>query len=279
MANDLNKSLYVGDEIDLKEIFKILIESKKILISTILIFIIASIIYSLSLEPSFKSSIKFEIGYIETLSGKKNLIEEPSEFISELKILLLKNPDNKLSQKVSMNILENKVIKMETTSSSVEKNENILNELISFIDERHSRLKKLKAEQKKNKISYDIESLQAKINFYTAKLSSKNQSKYLNIISNLEKEDQAIENLKLLAQNSSYTDQIFSLNQTLGYLRQNLKDLDSEVKVKSQIIGNIETDESKPKSPLIIFLGIFIGLITGILLIFINSFIKSYRES
>ena len=50
MANDLNQSLYVEDEIDLKEIFKILIESKKLIISTILIFTTASIIYSHSLK-------------------------------------------------------------------------------------------------------------------------------------------------------------------------------------------------------------------------------------
>ena len=44
MANDLNQSLYVEDEIVLKEIFKTLIESKKLIISTILIFTTASII-------------------------------------------------------------------------------------------------------------------------------------------------------------------------------------------------------------------------------------------
>ncbi|MDC1541978.1 Wzz/FepE/Etk N-terminal domain-containing protein, partial [Candidatus Pseudothioglobus singularis] len=65
MTQNLTQPSPYEDEIDLREIFKILIESKKLLISTILIFTIASIIYSLSLKPSFKSSTILEIGYYE----------------------------------------------------------------------------------------------------------------------------------------------------------------------------------------------------------------------
>ena len=108
MANDLNQSLYVEDEIDLKEIFKILIESKKLVISTILIFTTASIIYSLSLEPSFKSSAKLEIGYYEMPDGTQKLIEKPSHLISDLKVLIMKNSDNKFNQNVSITSFEGK---------------------------------------------------------------------------------------------------------------------------------------------------------------------------
>jgi len=108
MANDLNQSLYVNDEIDLKEIFKILIESKKLIISTILIFTIASIIYSLSLKPSFISSTKLEIGYYEMPDGTQKLIEKPSHLISDLKVLIMKNSDNKFNQNVSITSFEGK---------------------------------------------------------------------------------------------------------------------------------------------------------------------------
>ena len=113
---DLNQSLYVEDEIDLKEIFKILIESKKLIISTILIFTTASIFYSLSLKPSFISSTQVEIGYVELTNGGKELIESPSNLLSDLNVLILKNPDRKFSQKVSMNSLEGKIINLNTTS-------------------------------------------------------------------------------------------------------------------------------------------------------------------
>ena len=108
MANDLNQSLYVNDEIDLKEIFKILIESKKLVISTILIITTASIIYSLSLKPSFISSTKLEIGYYEMPDGTQKLIEKPSHLISDLKVLIMKNSDNKFNQNVSITSFEGK---------------------------------------------------------------------------------------------------------------------------------------------------------------------------
>lgn len=149
MANDLNQSLYVEDEIDLKEIFKILIESKKLIISTILIFTTASIIYSLSLKPSFKSSTNFEAGYVEMINGDIELIESASSLISNLKILVMKNPDNKFSQDVSMNSFEDKIIKLETTSKSAEQNENLLTEMINYVDERHSKLLTISTNQKK----------------------------------------------------------------------------------------------------------------------------------
>ena len=69
MAKNLTQHSPYEDEIDLQEIIKMLIESKKLIISTILIFTIASIIYSLSLKPSFITSAKLEIGYITTKNG------------------------------------------------------------------------------------------------------------------------------------------------------------------------------------------------------------------
>ncbi len=279
MTNNLNRSPNYDDEIDLREIIKILLASKKLIISTILIFTIASIIYSLSIKPEFKSSSLLEIGYYEMPDATQELIEKPSDLISELKLLKLKNPDNKFSQNLSMNSMEGRVIRLETNSSSIEQNEKILNEMISYINERHSRLKKLRAEQNKNRISFDIETTEAQINHYTTKLSSKYQSQYLDIISNLGKEDQAIENLKLLAKRSAFVDQLFSLNQQLEISIQNLEKLDSVVYSKTQRIGNIVTKTIKPKTLLIISLGLILGFIIGIFLVSINNFIKSYRES
>ena len=68
MTQNLTQPSPYEDEIDLREIFKILIESKKLIILTILIFIIASIIYSLSLKPSFNSSNIFKLSLFYRIS-------------------------------------------------------------------------------------------------------------------------------------------------------------------------------------------------------------------
>ena len=59
MANNLNQSLYHENEISLLQTIKVLIEYKKLIISSILIFTIAAILYSMALKPSFKSSAIF----------------------------------------------------------------------------------------------------------------------------------------------------------------------------------------------------------------------------
>jgi LPS O-antigen subunit length determinant protein (WzzB/FepE family) len=181
MAQNLTQPSPYEDEIDLLETTKMLIKSKKLIISTILIFTIASIIYSLSQKPSFETSAILEIGYVEQNNGDRKLIESPSDLISDLNILLLKNQDGKFSQGISMNSFEEKLINLKTTSNSGEKNENILNEIINYIDERHSNLKASITNLIKNEISLDLESVKSKIDFIKEKQIAENQLMRTNI--------------------------------------------------------------------------------------------------
>lgn len=278
MANNLNQSPYPEDEIDLREIFKILIESKKLIISTILIFTIASIIYTHTIKPSFITSAKLEIGALELSNGEAELIESSSNLISNLKILFLKQPENEFNHSLSINAIEGKVISLEITSSSAEHNDNLFTEIINFIEKRHSNLEKLSIEQKNKIILIDIENTKDEIVHYNSKLSDQFQSKYLNIISNLQKEEQASERLRLLSQNASNKDKVFTLNQKLATLIQDLENSNSKVKSKTRIISKIQTNEIN-KTQLIISLGIISGFVSSIFLVFINNFIKSYRKS
>jgi hypothetical protein len=166
MANNLNQSMHSADEIDLKGILNALIESKKIIISTLLFFTIASIIYSLTQKPSFESSVELEIGYFKMPDGSQKLIEESSDLISDLRILIMKNPSEKFIQKVSINSFEKKIIVLNTSSSSVEKNENLLTEIINYTNERHSNLALLVADQKKLLLSNEIDLIKSEISFY-----------------------------------------------------------------------------------------------------------------
>jgi len=235
MANDLNQSLYVEDEIDLREIIKVLIESKKLIISTILIFTTASIIYSLSLKPSFLTSAILEIGYYEMPDGTQKLIEKPSNLISDLKVLKMKNSDNKFNQNVSMNSFEGKLINLKTTSSSVEQNENILNEIINYIDERHSNLAVLITGQKKHRISNEIDLIESEISFIKAKQLDKNQTKKLIINRDLESVKSEISFIKAkhLASNqvtrTKIEDRIVLLNTELPIIKLEINQLEAVI--------------------------------------------------
>ena len=153
MANDFNQPLYDEDEIDLRKIIKILIESKKLIISTILIFTTASIIYSLSLKPSFLTSTKLEIGYFEMPDGTKKLIEKPSDLISNLKIFQLLNDQ----QDSSFKTIENKLISIETSSNKATDNEKILSSIITFINNRHNELSIISSNLRKNTLVDQID--------------------------------------------------------------------------------------------------------------------------
>ena len=120
-----------------------------------------SIALALSLKPEFKSSTILEIGYYEMPDGTQKLIEKPSHLISDLKVLIMKNPDDKFSQNVSMSSFENKIINLATTSGSVEQNENLLTEISSYIYERHSNLALLSTNRKKTEISQKIETIES----------------------------------------------------------------------------------------------------------------------
>ena len=228
MANDLNQSQYVGDDIDLKKIFKILLESKKLIISIVLIFTITSFIYSLSLKPSFITSTKLEIGYFEVDNGDRELIESPSNLISDLKVLIMKNPDNKFNQNVSMNSFEGKLINLKTTSSSAEQNENLLKEVIRHIDERHSKLVLLITKQKRGEISHEIDLSESEISF--------NISQNLLNLANVESAISFYKSQNLL--------NLANVESAISFLKENIR---ANIKIK---ISKLQSEISKLQSDL-----------------------------
>ena len=81
-----NPNDYLQEEIDLKEIFKLLINSKKLIIVTTLIFTLLGAIYSFQKAPVYKSTALIEIGANNTFSNEKGLIEPGKDLMQDLKI-------------------------------------------------------------------------------------------------------------------------------------------------------------------------------------------------
>jgi LPS O-antigen subunit length determinant protein (WzzB/FepE family) len=186
MANNINQSSYQEDEMDLREILKALIESKKLIISTILIFTTASIFYSLSLKPEFKSSSLFEIGYYEMLDGSRQLIEKPSELIDDMKFkLIIKNPDNEFNQAVAMlpiPIGQTQLIQFETTSFSSKKNEQLLNKFFSYIDNRHASFMKLNSDNNRKDLHNQIDLIESEFELERLNITNEISKKSANIL-------------------------------------------------------------------------------------------------
>ena len=70
---NINPNHYLQeDEKDLKEIFKLLINSKKLIIVTTLIITLLGAIYSFQKAPVYKSTALIEIGQYDALITAKN---------------------------------------------------------------------------------------------------------------------------------------------------------------------------------------------------------------
>ena len=235
MAQNLTQPSPYEDEIDLRAIIKVFIESKKLIISTLLIFTAVSIIYSLASKPSFLTSTKLEIGYYEMPDGNQKLIEKPSNLISDLKVLIMKNSDNKFRQQLSINSFEDKVINLETTSSSVEQNEDFLNEVIRYIHDRHSKLTLLNTDQKKDRISNEIETIESKLSFIKAKQLDENQAKKLTINRNLENIKSELSFIKAKQLNSNQLKQSM-IEDRIAKLKSDLPIIDLEISQFEKLI-------------------------------------------
>lgn len=247
------------DEIDLREILKKLIESKKLIISSILIFTILGYVYSLSLEDSFTTSTKIEIGYYDRSDGSQKIIENQNDVISDLKILLLKNTDNQFNQGVSIQSIEDRVIVLKTTSVSVEQNEKILNEIISYTIKRHSKNLDFNT-------NILIEETINSINLFQDAIAFREKMIQDNPDADLQ--DQIF-----------MANDLFTLKKELSALKNKLKTAKTQTFKITQTFGGLETITNEPKIEIYIFLGLIFGLITGIVLALIRNFVKSFKES
>jgi|ETNmetMinimDraft_13_1059891.scaffolds.fasta_scaffold20361_2 capsular polysaccharide biosynthesis protein len=183
MQQNINQTNQYEDEIDLIEIIQKLIKSKMIIIVTTLIITILTYLYTLQQQPTYQSSVLIEIGHYNSNDGSIKLLEQPSSLIQDLKINLIhKNLDENLSSaKIKIKILEDELITIDYSSGSAEKNTNVLNKFINYLDIRHSRL----ANAKSLELSDEIDSLSSEIEYTEKLLLALNKDKKLQISSQI----------------------------------------------------------------------------------------------
>ena len=225
MKNNTPNNYLQENEIDLKETFKLLINSKKLIITITLVITILGAIYSFQKAPVFKSTALIEIGQYDTFEKKNILLESASKLIQNLNIAFIyKSVDNYY---LSTKTIENKLIKIEILTPSIEQGIKTLDEIIRHIENRHTNLLSNIQQRITNPITYKIESLNNQIEFSQSRTS--NLTERLN--NNIEAAKYIISNL------------IESLNSELPGLNRKIESLNLII-VKDE--GNLSLLKANP---------------------------------
>ncbi len=210
MQNNNPNNYLQEDEIDLKEIFKFLINSKKLFIAITLVITTLGAIYTFQKVPEYKSTALIEIGGYNTFSNEEGLIEPGKDLIQDLKInFIYKSSVDALI----FRLIEKKLLQIEYISPSAEKNNNLLNEIVEYIVNRHSLLLSNNTQKTENQ----IESLNNQIEFRKKTIFTQNEADKLRISNQIESLNNQIEAVKLRISN-----QIESLNNQIEFRKKTI---------------------------------------------------------
>jgi hypothetical protein len=252
MQNNNPNDYLQEDGIDLIEIFKLLINSKKLIIIITLIITTLGAIYAYQKVPEYKSTALIEIGnYYNPETNEQKLIEPTSTLIQELTINFIHkekivgiNSGNLLIKFIEGRLFE---ISIKTPSSVTSKN--LLNEIIIYIQNRHSNL----VTNVSKNLSYKIESIN-------------NQIEVLSF------DEKRVGELEFLMQQLTLTQDKKNLELKLEFLMQ-------ENIAKTQLIGKIRTTSITSAKGLIIFLSFIFGLLLSIVIVLIINSLKANKEA
>jgi len=273
MQNNQPNNDYQDDRVDLREYLKLLISSKKIIITITLICTLIAVSFTYTKQPMFESSVTFEIGiYKEPIyvsSGAKviGFYKEPIYESGGAKVIGFYNntPTNDINvikdeinfhftQDVKFLSLGPKFFAIKLISSSIESSENSLNEIIDYVINSSQKI-----------INQEIQ----KDRFNLAALN--------NQISSIEVELTKISNQENIANSDSIKAVFVSelnlqLNQLKfqrGLLTNKLNN--SDLYESTKVYQEIETRQLHERKGFTISLGLIAGLLLSILIVFIRQ--------
>ena len=270
MQNNQPNNDYQDDRVDLREYLKLLISSKKIIITITLICTLIAVSFTYTKQPMFESSVTFEIGiYKEPIyvsSGAKviGFYKEPIYESGGAKVIGFYNntPTNDINvikdeinfhftQDVKMQSLGPKFFTIKLTSSSIKSAENSLNEIIDYV-----------INSSKKIINQEIQ----KDKFNLAALN--------NQISSIEIELTRISNLENISNNDSIKAVFVSeLNLQLNQLEFQKEVLtnklnSSDLYEHTKLYKEIKTRQLNERKGFTISLGFIAGLLLSMLIVF-----------
>jgi LPS O-antigen subunit length determinant protein (WzzB/FepE family) len=198
MKNSNLNNEYLEDEIDLRELLRTILNSKKLIIILTLAFSLLAFIYTTQKELKYQSTVILEVGSYRLLDSEKKLVEPVSSLIKKLKVNLiykkqLEFGDIELNDsKLNFKSIEDQLLEINYTSPSPEFNENVLNEAITFSQESHA----VDLDIILNSFSEKIMAVDEEIEFLKNSIESQQKSQKLealNVIETLDIEIPALE--------------------------------------------------------------------------------------
>jgi LPS O-antigen subunit length determinant protein (WzzB/FepE family) len=260
---------YLDDEIDLKELLRIILNSKKLIFIFTLAFSLVAFFYTSQKEQEYQSTVILEVRPYLLLDGEEKLVEPVSSLIKQLKVNLIYKKKLKLdSNKLNFKSIEDQLLEINYTSPSPEFNENLINEAIKFSQERKTEaLKKIV-----NSFSEKIVTIDNEVEFLKNSIKNQQESEKLNAINAIKIIDNKIpaleskikyllklipeeeNNLLLLQSNSNLLLQrlsssptlqqiIYSYNEQTISLKNQIKNLQQEKDTLKMQIKSIEEGE------------------------------------
>ena len=243
MKNSNLNNEYLDDEIDLGELLRTILNSKKLIIIVTFAFSLLAFIYTTQKELEYQSTVILEVGSYRLLDGEKKLFEPVSSLIKKLKVELiykkqLKLGDLKLNdKKLNFKSIEDQLLEINYTSPSPEFNEIIINEAITFTQESHAEI----LDKVVNSFSKKIVTIDNDVEFLKNSIESQQESKKLNAINTIKAIDNEVEFLKNSIENQQESKKLNAIN-AIKVIDNKIPALEAKIKYLLKLIPEEENN-------------------------------------
>lgn len=310
-----NKEQIIEDEIDLRELFKTIVEKKYFILVFTLIITILAIVYVKIKTPIYEAKAVIEIGSYKTETNEVKVVDNLNEFSKKLSTIFIdlrKNDREKESEITNISISKGMKNYIEIVSEAISNDLAIkeINSVLSFTKDEHGKF--LNDVKEKNRIEISnidnsIKNLQEqvlnidrKIELYEKNvINLEEQMKFvLESLKDIKSLDPSIAALKLMEKRDISNDiilnksQLFDLmirKESISNLEINklierkkiLESLSLDYNIKnSDIVGKIQINDYpiKPKKLLVVVVAFVTGFILSIFIVFFMQFINSIRK-
>jgi len=276
MTNNEEKNNFLENELALIDIFKFLMNSKILIITITLVITALSAIYSFQKKPVYYSAALIEIGNYEIDEFDQKQFEHANTLINELTIDFIFKQEKDLK----IQSVKDKLIQISSTSPSSVTSKNLLNEVMEYIENRHSFMLKNHFQRAQNDLTNEINFLNNKIKQHLIIIEqNKERNKLL-------KERERIRTQNLIPLLDYTTQQLNneSFNEIIDFKHQKhilelkLKFMEEKRHTSSRFVGKIVTNELNTSKVKPILLSFILGLFLSIFIAFFINFLKTLKE-